>query len=97
MRESDLLNQLIRAAYPVVELYRINVGSVKTADGRWFSTGAPKGYPDLSGEIPKQRTKSGTALPIYIEGKVYPNKPTPEQITFLEKKKADGCIAGVCY
>lgn len=29
--------------------FRANVGSVKQADGRWFSTGLPNGYPDLHG------------------------------------------------
>jgi hypothetical protein len=28
-------------------VYRINVGKVRTPDGRFFSTGAPNGMPDL--------------------------------------------------
>ncbi|ADZ07443.1 hypothetical protein LAC30SC_06595 [Lactobacillus amylovorus] len=30
-------------------VYRINVGKVRTPDGRYFSTGAPNGMPDLFG------------------------------------------------
>ena len=30
-------------------VYRINVGKVRTPDGRFFSTGAPNGMPDLFG------------------------------------------------
>lgn len=30
-------------------VFRANVGKVKTADGRWFDTGLPKGHPDLYG------------------------------------------------
>lgn len=28
-------------------VFRANVGKVKTADGRWFDTGLPIGFPDL--------------------------------------------------
>lgn len=28
-------------------VFRANVGKVKTADGRWFDTGLPVGFPDL--------------------------------------------------
>lgn len=28
-------------------VFRTNVGKVKTADGRWFDTGLPIGFPDL--------------------------------------------------
>jgi len=27
--------------------FRCNVGKVKTADGKWFDTGLPEGFPDL--------------------------------------------------
>lgn len=30
-------------------VFRANVGKVKTADGRWFDTGLPPGFPDLFG------------------------------------------------
>lgn len=97
MNESQLLNEIIRAAWPFLHLERVNVGRVKTQDGRWFSTGVPKGHPDLHGDIPAQFTVHGHAVPVYIEAKVKPNKPTLEQIDYINRKRHDGCIAGVCY
>ena len=62
--ESQLLNAIIRVLYPHCVLHRVNVGRMRTPDGRWFSTGVPVGYPDLSG----YRRSDGRA--VYIECKV---------------------------
>lgn len=40
---------LAKAGYVV---FRTNVGKVKTADGRWFDSGLPTGFPDLMGYKP---------------------------------------------
>ena len=69
---------------------RINVGSRITADGRYFRTGAPKGYSDLSGCTP-----CGKA--VYIEVKFGTNKPSSEQIAFLLDRLSCGAYAGVAY
>lgn len=69
---------------------RINVGKRKTIDGRWFDTGAPKGYSDLSG-----CTSEGKAL--YIEVKYGTNKPSSEQIDFLLDRLSCGAHAGTAY
>ena len=97
MRESYLVNDLIRAAYPFMTLWRINTGSVMTRDGRRFSTGTPKGFPDLLGVLPAEHSRFGCAVPVFIEAKVKPNKPTAEQVKFIENMKAQGAVAGVCY
>ena len=89
MTESQLLRDVIRALYPYCVLYRINVGSVKTADGRRFSTGAPAGYSDLSG----YRKSDGRA--VFIECKLAYNKPSEKQAAFLEKAKQNHCLCGV--
>ena len=89
--DSQLLNAIIRILYPHCVLHRVNVGRVRTPDGRYFSTGVPAGYPDLSG----YRKSDGKA--VYIECKVKPNKPTPKQIDFITKAQAAGCLAAVCY
>ena len=34
-------------------VFRTNVGKVKTADGRWFDSGLPTGFPDLMGFEPE--------------------------------------------
>ena len=41
---------LAQAGYVV---FRTNVGRVKTADGRWFESGLPSGFPDLMGYKPE--------------------------------------------
>lgn len=97
MRESMLVHDIIRGLYGVCQLMRANVGSVRTADGRRFSTGLPKGFPDLFGIIPSWLTVDGHPRTVFIECKVKPNKPTPEQLTFIEKYRRMGCIAGVAY
>lgn len=91
MNESALLNDIVRALYPYARLYRINVIRVKNAQGRWLTTGVPKGYSDLSGY------RIGDGRAVYIECKVAPNKPTTQQETFLARVRAHGAIAGVCY
>lgn len=89
--EGKLLSDIIRATYPYVRLFRANVGRVKLPDGRWFSTGLPKGYPDLCG----YHRISGKA--VYIECKLKYNKPSEEQIKFIDEAKAAGALAAVCY
>ena len=69
---------------------RINVGKRKTIDGRWFDTGAPVGYSDLSG-----CTQDGKAF--YIEVKFGTNKPSPEQVEFLLDRLNCGAHAGTAY
>lgn len=70
-------------------MFRCNVGRVKLADGRWFSTGLPKGFSDLFA------CKHGNTY--FIEVKVRPNKPTPEQLTFIETMRFNGFTAGCVY
>lgn len=50
MREQEIQNR-IRVAVSAAgcTIFRANVGKVKTADGRWFDSGLPQGFPDLFG------------------------------------------------
>ncbi len=89
--ESYLVNDIIRALYPHARLERHNVGKFYTADGRPIYAGPPKGYPDLSGN------RRGDGRAVYIEAKIRPNKPTPEQLRYLADRRDEGAIAGVCY
>ena len=75
------------SAYGVV--FRINVGTGKTQDGRFFTTGVPKGYSDLSGH----RKSDGRAF--YIETKTETGKLRKEQEHFIKMMKETGAIAGV--
>lgn len=57
-------------------IFRINTGTVKTADGRFFSSGTPNGYFDISGF----RWSDGRA--IFIEVKNERGRPRKDQIRF---------------
>lgn len=69
-------------------VFRVNVGKVKTADGRWFDTGLPKGHPDLYGFRPDGKI-------FYIEVKNANGRVRPEQKQFIKTVKARGALAGI--
>jgi hypothetical protein len=91
MTEMDLL-RLVRLKMSELGIccFRVNVGKVKTEDGRCFDTGLPKGFSDLL------CIKDGRAY--FIELKVGNNKPSKEQLNFIKQmKERYGCGAGVAY
>ena len=50
MTEEHRIQNEIRAALsPYCIIFRMNVGSGRTEDGRFFSTGVPRGFSDLFG------------------------------------------------
>ena len=70
--------------------FHCNVGSVLTADGTYFRTGLPVGFPDLL--IIKHDGKIA-----FCETKIHPRKPTKEQIAFLTNLRERGFNAFVAY
>lgn len=70
--------------------FRMNVGKMKTPDGRYFSTGVPVGFSDIFGF----RKSDGRAF--FIEVKTKKGRLSPYQKTFLEAMQNSGAIAGVC-
>jgi hypothetical protein len=72
----------------IAQLFRINVVSGKTMDGRYITSGVPSGYSDLSGH----RKSDGKA--IYLEVKTETGKVSKEQLNFIEQMKKTGAIAG---
>ena len=68
--------------------FRINVGKVQMLNGRWFSTGAPKGFSDLFGFRPDGQI-------FFIEVKHATGKVRKEQEKFIELVKSKGAIAGI--
>lgn len=89
MTEQDIQN-LIRAAlseYAIV--FRTNVGKVRTADGRYFDTGLPKGHSDLYGF----RKSDGRVF--YIEVKTPKGRVRPEQEKFIDIVTKNGALGGV--
>lgn len=59
------------------------------ANGRYFDTGLPKGFPDLFG------FKHGNGKIFYIEVKNATGKPRKEQVKFHEFLTSVGAIHGI--
>lgn len=91
MTEEHIIQNRIRTALsPYAVIFRANVGSGITYDGRHFDTGLPKGFSDLFGF----RKSDGKA--IFIEVKTASGRVSPEQKNFIGRMKGYGAIAGVC-
>jgi len=89
MKEIDVQNSIRLALNPYAIVFRANVGTFRTNDGRAVSTGLPKGFSDLFG----YRKTDGKIF--FIEVKNEKGKLRKEQIHFLESMKNNGAIAGV--
>lgn len=72
------------------ECYHINVGGGKLKNGTYFKTGVPKGWSDLF-------IIKGNGEVMWCETKIYPNKPTQEQLDFIDRMLKKGYNAFVCY
>lgn len=70
--------------------FHINVGSVRLPDGSFFSTGVPKGWPDLT-----ILTNDGQT--IFVETKIKPRRPTADQIKMLRILSERGFVAKLIY
>lgn len=91
MTEEHRIQNEIRAALaPYCVIFRVNVGAGRTEDGRYFSTGVPRGFSDLFGV----RLSDGRA--VFIEVKTPTGRPTKQQSNFINKMRSYGAIAGIC-
>ena len=90
MKESDIQSSIRLALNPYAIIFRTNVGSVRTADGRIFSSGLPKGYSDLSG------FRKSDGKMIFLEIKTEKGKLRKDQIHFLNEMSKYPVIASVC-
>lgn len=88
--EHRIQNEIRLALSESCVIFRINVGKVRTPDGRFITTGVPKGFSDLFGI----RKSDGKA--VFIEVKTRKGKPTQEQVHFLDTMQKNGAIAGIC-
>lgn len=77
---------LAQAGYIV---FRTNVGKVKTADGRWFDTGLPTGFPDLMGYKPE----NGRIF--FLEVKTKTGRRRKDQVAFANGLRDKNVIYGV--
>jgi hypothetical protein len=99
--ETNLLDRLIVRARKVAgaHLYRNQVGSYKLADGRYITSGLAVGSGDLIGWKPVVVTPAmvGETIAqfVSVEAKTLRGKMSDRQVLWLERCRADGCLA-VC-
>lgn len=80
---------LVTVSHHHCNIFRSNVGKVKTADGRWFDTGLPKGHPDLYG------FKWSNGKVFYLEIKNAKGRPRADQIQFHKMLASHHIIHGI--
>lgn len=90
MREADIQNAIRLALNPYAVIFRVNSGKVRMADGRYFDTGVPNGYPDLSG------FRKSDGKMIFIEVKSAKGKLRDVQENFIKIMREHPVIIGVC-
>lgn len=90
MTEHQIQDEIRQAVSPYAVIFRVNVGSGKTVDGRFFKTGVPSGFSDLFGV----RKSDGKA--VFIEVKTPKGRPTDKQLNFINQMKNHGAVAGIC-
>lgn len=89
MREKDIQNEIRLALNPYAIVFRANVGTFMSADGRVIATGLPKGFSDLFGV----RRKDGRAF--FLEVKNEKGRASKEQKNFLDQMGKAGAIVGI--
>ncbi len=89
MTEHDIQNAIRNNIADIAVIFRANVGSGITYDGRHFDTGLPKGFSDLFGF----RKSDGRA--VFIEVKSPTGRVRSEQINFIQKMQIYGALAGI--
>ena len=90
MTEEHAIQNAIRIALSEhATVFRANVGSGATYDGRHFETGLPKGFSDLFGF----RHSDGRIF--FIEVKTPTGRLSKEQANFIQQMQNYGAIAGV--
>ena len=88
--EHRIQNEIRAAVAPYAVIFRVNVGSGRTEDGRYFSSGVPVGFSDLFGV----RLCDGRA--VFIEVKTPSGRVSVSQMNFISRMIAAGAVAGIC-
>lgn len=89
LREHDIQNEIrLRLSEMGYAVFRTNVGTFSTSDGRYIKSGLPKGFSDLIA------VRGGRIY--FIEVKTPTGRVRPEQETFLAvMRDRYGCAAGI--
>lgn len=91
MKESNLIQQIKIYCGEINWIcFHTNVGKIPLPDGSYFTTGLPKGWPDLM-----VITDTGTVF--YCEAKTGNNKPSAEQIKIIKLLNQRNVHAFVAY
>lgn len=88
--EHKIQNEIRLALADTCIIFRMNVFAGRTSDGRYITSGVPKGFSDLFGF----RKSDGKA--VFIEVKTAKSRPSAEQVKFLETMRKYGAVADVC-
>lgn len=88
--EHKIQNEIRLALADSCVIFRVNVLAGWTTDGRFITSGVPKGFSDLFGF----RKSDGRA--VFIEVKTPTGKPSAEQVKFLATMRKNGAISGIC-
>lgn len=86
--ETALMNEIQATLSQHGRCFRANVGSVRMANGRYFSTGLPKGFSDLFGV-----RDDGKAF--FVEVKTEKGRVSKDQSNFIRVMQSIGALAGV--
>jgi len=89
MKEIDVQNSIRLALNEIAVVFRANVGTFYTRDGRAVNTGLPKGFSDLFGF----RKSDGRMF--FIEVKNETGRASADQKHFIETMKKYGAITGI--
>lgn len=103
MSETNLNRSiLLDISHGPTRLFRNNVGSYKDRQGNWVKYGVCNpGGSDMIGwhQVTITQDMVGCRVPVFfvVEGKVKPNKPTPEQTNFVNAVKRAGGVGVIAY
>jgi len=87
--ESRLIFETMQELGKHGTVFRTNSGSIRLASGKVFR-GLPKGFSDIL-------FIRSDGKPCFVECKIHPNKPSPEQLDFLNKMQKMQYLCGVAY
>lgn len=87
--EIDIQNEIRKNVNDIAVIFRINVGTFKSNDGRFIATGVPAGFSDLFGF----RKSDGKA--VFLEVKTKTGRLSEKQEHFLKTMKSYGACVGV--
>jgi hypothetical protein len=99
MREADIQDAIHALSRGDLRLFRNNVGTARTGDGRFIRFGLHPGSPDLIGwrrcVITPDMVGQTLAVAVGIEVKTTKGRVTSEQAAFLGHMQDFGALAGV--